>query len=312
MLLVGVTLARFARWPPALATRLPVVHRIYTLVGTQPKSAIALRELQAGCRPKDVIAGLAEDLLAHYLNKPLIDPYGIYQHLMDYWVQTMQDDCYLISAEGWKAEAVHDIETDKKGKAKNKGWRCDLIPKAFIVTRYYAKEQAAIDQLTAHQESFSAKIADLEEKQSDQDGVFADFDKVNKVNVAARLKEIKSDKQLTEDVVVLSTWLKLNAEESDLKKRIKIAEFSLDVKAFSHYQKLTEDEIQALVVDEKWIAALDAAIHSEMDRVSLQLAQRVKELAYRYETPLPRIQNRVVDMEARVSMHLEKMGFCCT
>jgi hypothetical protein len=56
-------------------------------------------EDEAGCHPKDVIAALAEDLLAHYAGKPLIDPYDIYQHLMDYWAETMQDDCYMIAAD---------------------------------------------------------------------------------------------------------------------------------------------------------------------------------------------------------------------
>ena len=84
---------------------------------------------------------------------------------------------------------------------------------------------------------------------------------------------------------MLNDWLKLNAEEADLKKQLKDAEAALDAKAYAHYPKLTEAEIKALVVDDKWLAALDAAIHGEMDRVSQQLTQRVKELAERYETP---------------------------
>ena len=40
-------------------------------------------------------------------------------------------------------------------------------------------------------------------------------------------------------------------------------------------------------MDDKWLAALDAAIHGEMDRISQALTQRVKELAERYETPMP-------------------------
>ena len=43
------------------------------------------------------------------------------------------------------------------------------------------------------------------------------------------------------------------------------------------------------MVDDKWLAALDAAIHGEMDRISQALTQRVKELAERYETPLPQM-----------------------
>jgi len=80
------------------------------------KSEKTLRQLKAGCRPKEVIAALSEDLLAHYTGQPLIDKYDVYQHLMDYWADTMQDDCYLIAADGWKAETYRVIERDKKGK----------------------------------------------------------------------------------------------------------------------------------------------------------------------------------------------------
>src|SRR5438034_6874291 len=38
------------------------------------KSAATLKVMQAGCHPKEVIAVLAEDLLAHYADKPLVDP----------------------------------------------------------------------------------------------------------------------------------------------------------------------------------------------------------------------------------------------
>src|SRR6185437_13069693 len=121
-------------------------------------SVATLKALQGGCHPKEVIAALAEGLLAHYAGKPLIDPYDIYQHLMDYWAATMQDDVYLIAANGWKAETHRVIETrkgkdGKPGKQVDKGWACDLIPKSLTVARYFAKEQAAIEQLAADLES---------------------------------------------------------------------------------------------------------------------------------------------------------------
>ena len=244
--------------------------------------------MQAGCHPKQVIAALSEDLLAHYAGKPLIDPYDVYQHLMDYWAETMQDDCYLIAADGWKAETYRIIEKDKKGKEKDKGWTCDLVPKALIVARYFAKEQAAIDELAAELESVTAQIAELEEEHGGEEGAFAELDKVNKANVAARLKEIKDDKEAKDEAAVLNEWLKLSDEEAELKKRLKDAEAELDAKAYAKYPKLTEAEIKTLVVDDKWLAALDAAIHGEMDRISQALTQRVKELAERYETPCRR------------------------
>ncbi len=98
---------------------------------------------------------------------------------------------------------------------------------------------------------------------------------------------------------MLNEWLKLADEEADLKKRLKDAEAALDAKAYAQYPKLTEAEVKTLVVDDKWLAALDAAIHGEMDRISQALTQRVKELAERYETPMPQMVSRVAELEQR-------------
>ena len=273
------------------------------------KAAKALKGLKVGIHPKEVIASLSEDLLAHYTDKPLIDKYDVYQHLMDYWAETMQDDSYHIAVDGWKAETYRVIETDKKGKEKDKGWACDLIPKPLIVARYYTKEQEALDHLAVELESVSAKFAELEEEHGGEDGAFSELDKVNKANVTTRLKEIKGDKETKYEASVLNDWLKLNTHEADLKKRLKDAETDLDAKACAHYPKLTEAEVKALVVDDKWLAALDRDIHGEMDRISQALTQRVKVLAERYETPLPRMIGRVAELEDKMNRHLEKMGF---
>jgi type I restriction enzyme M protein len=108
---------------------------------------------------------------------------------------------------------------------------------------------------------------------------------------------------------VLAEWLRFNRQEADLNRRLKESEAALDAKAYAKYPKLTEAEIKTLVVDDKWLAALDAAVHGDMDRVSQQLTQRVKELAERYETPLPQMIRRVTDLESKVNCHLKKMGF---
>jgi type I restriction enzyme M protein len=276
------------------------------------KSAETLKALKTGCHPKDVVAALSECLLAHYAGKPLIDAYDVYQHLMDYWAETMQDDVYIVAVDGWKAETVRVIEKDKKGKEKDKGWTCDLIPKSLIVARYFAKEQAAIDQLATEQEGVTARLAEMQEENSDGEGVFADFDKVNKGSVSARLKEIAGDDDAKDEAAVLNEWLKLNSQEADLKRRLKMAEAALDAQAYSKYPKLTEAEIKTLVVDGKWLAALDAAVHGEIARVSQKLTERTKELVERYETPLPKVVSRVTELEAIVNRYLERMGFSWT
>jgi type I restriction enzyme M protein len=224
------------------------------------KSSAVLKALKPGCHPKGVIGELSESLLADYAGKPLIDPYDVYQHLMDYWAETMQDDVYLIAADGWKAHTSRITEKDKKGKERDKGWTCDFIPKPLILARYFAKEQAALDQLAADLESVAARLGEMEENHVGEEGAFAELDKVNKANVAARLKEIKSDKDAKDEAAVLSEWLSLNSQESDLKNRLRDADAALDAKVYAQYPKLKESEIKSLVVDDKWLGALDATI----------------------------------------------------
>ncbi len=121
--------------------------------GWRAKAAAELKGLKVGIHPKDAIFELSESLLAHYAGKPLIDKYDVYQHLMDYWAGTMQDDCYAIALDGWKAVPYRIIEKDKKGKEKDKGWSCDLVPKDLIVARYFGEDQKKIDEVCAKLEA---------------------------------------------------------------------------------------------------------------------------------------------------------------
>lgn len=275
-----------------------------------------LKSLEAGFQPKDLIANISEDLLVYYVNQPLIDNYQVYQHLMNYWAETMQDDCYLIAADGWKAETYRIIEVDKKGKEKDKGWTCDLIPKSLLVDRYYQTDQDAITLQEAELEAIAAQLAELEEEQGGEDGVFADFDKINKTTINTRLKEIRKLPETDEDTLaetnVLNQWLTLSDQQIALKNQIKAAEAKLDAKAYIHYPKLTEDEIKSLVVDDKWMAALEKAIQGEVDRTSQNLTQRVKEQTERYEIPLPQLASKVDELAKKVSQHLERMGYSWT
>lgn len=280
--------------------------------GWRKKAGKSLKTLQLGCHPKQVIAGLSEGLLKHYQGQPLIDAYGIYQRLMDYWDETMQDDCYLIASDDWKAETYRIIDRNMKtGKEKDKGWTCDLVPKPLVVARYFAEEQEEIDKLVAMLESTTAEINEMEEEHGGEEGAFAGLEKVTLAAVRARLKELaKEGGELDEEEMgVLQKYLELCTCEATLKRDLASAEEKLDGLLYAKYPKLTEAEVKTLVVDDKWLTALDARIHGEIDRVSQQLTARVKELAERYESPLPALTDRVAGLDAKVSRHLEKMGF---
>jgi len=55
--------------------------------------------------------------------------------------------------------------------------------------------------------------------------------------------------------------------------------------------------------------SIETAIKGEIDNISQWLANRIKELAERYETPLPEIDKEVNELEVKVNEHLKKMGF---
>ena len=83
----------------------------------------------------------------------------------------------------------------------------------------------------------------------------------------------------------------------------------MEAKVALKYGDVSEAEIISLVVEDKWCASLTAAVQSELDRVSQTLTGRIRQLAERYEAPLPEIMDEVTELTKRVKGHLKKMGY---
>ena len=273
-----------------------------TFATWKEKNTVLLKKLIIGAKPKEIIHGVSEDILAAFSKTNLIDKYDIYQHLMAYWAETMQDDMYLIAVDGWKAELV--AVEGKKGEME-----CDLVPKYLVINRYFASEKQAIKELQAKLDNVSREIEELIEENSGEEGYFADFEKINKASVTAQIKKIKSNKDDTEELKVMKKYLSLGEQESEAKKKIKEAEKALDAKVLAKYKALTESEIKVLVVDDKWMATLERDVKTEMDRINQRLTGRIKELAERYVTPLPKLLSETETLAGKVDKHLTKMGF---
>jgi len=126
--------------------------------------------------------------------------------------------------------------------------------------------------------------------------------------VNARLKEIKGDADAKDEAAVLTRWLELSESEAALKRAVREQDAALDTLAYEKYPTLTEAEVKTLVVDDKWMTRLEAAVQGELDRVSQTLTGRIRELAERYATPLPALTDEVATLAARVEAHLKKMG----
>jgi type I restriction enzyme M protein len=268
-----------------------------------------LKNIVAGVKPKETIKYLSENLLQKFSEIPLIDNYDIYQSLMNYWMLTMQDDVYQIADEGWKAELSLD--------EKKKTWDCDLLPKYLVIDKFFVKERNSIEKLGIDREAINQQLTELEEEHGGEEGLLADAkndkDKLTKTSVQRRLKEIKEDDMLAEELAdiadMLAKYQDLIAEEAFLRTSERKSIADLDKKVAEKYKTLTTDEIKSLVVDDKWMTTIEKDVKTEVERISQRLSQRIKELAERYEIPMPQMTNNIADLESKVNVHLQKMGF---
>jgi type I restriction enzyme M protein len=154
----------------------------------------------------------------------------------------------------------------------------------------------------------SARIAELEEEHGGEDGVFSDFEKVNKTSVAARVKETEGECEFVDEGLVLNSWLKMNALESDLKKRIKGREAGLDGAVYAKYPLLSQGEVTNLVVNDKWLNTLNDVIGASVQRKSEFLSLRLEVVVNRYANSLARLLVHMGQLESKVLGHIESFG----
>jgi type I restriction enzyme M protein len=252
-----------------------------------------LKSLGLDNRPKQLIETLSEDLLRVFAEARLINKYDVYQHLMSYWTDTMQDDVYMIALDGWKANS-------------------DLIPSQLIINRYFAAEQQNIEKLEAARNAITNRLEELDEEHSGEGGLLEEAKnekgKITKTSVKARLQDIFADPDTEDERTMLNAYLDLLEQETEASKKIKDAQKVLDAKVAARYKVLSEDEVKALVVEDKWLTILASNVQSELNRISQALTGRIKELAERYATPLPQLSEEVEILAGKVDAHLKKLG----
>jgi len=288
---------------------------------------LVLDEPTAGLDPKQLIETIAEHLLATFKIAPLLEAYDLYQHLLDYWADAMQDDCYLIAAEGWKAGAQPREILQVKNKEKKLVWpephdfkrgkrrfKSDLIPAALLIGRYFAAERNAIVAIEAELAAIEQRLDEKREEQGGEEGLLSEViegegekQKITAKSVTAQLKKI-GDPDFADERQALEEYAALLDRQVDAKARLKTAQEDLEAKLDAKYPKLKEDEIKTLVVDGKWLARIASAVQGELDRVSQTLTGRIRQLAERYAPPLPQLTHDVSMLASRVDEHLKRMG----
>lgn len=277
----------------------------------------AFKAIEKDQKPKDIMLRVSEDLLQSYADVKLLSKYDIYQIFMEYWDEVLQDDVSVITQDGWAgAKLIRNLTAEKDSKLKEVPdlvigkikYKAEVIPPNLIVAKYFATEQATLDAKQAELDIATQELESFIEEHTADEGLLLealnDKDKVTLATVKARLK-LAID---AEEKQVLKNVQKLFEAETALKKKVKELQEALDLKVFTKYPTLTEDEVKDLVVQDKWFATLNSSIQAEIERVTQQLANRVKELNERYAEPLPQITQNVEALSLKVAEHLKAMG----
>lgn len=249
---------------------------------------------------------------------------------MDYWADILQDDIYVISQDGWEAgknlqEATADSketvnlsivfevnETDKKGKIKTKRitkkYYAELIAPDLIATRYFPEQAAHVQNCKNALDIATQNLGSYLEEHSDENGLLANaIDDKGKITS----KSLKAEQKIntdSEEKIAIADALKLFEAESQAKSALKSAQESLDSAVFKQYRKLTEDEIKTLLVEDKWLATLQASLMNEMERVVQTFVSRLQELEQRYHQTLTTLTDEVQAASEKVNAHLKALG----
>lgn len=280
-------------------------------------------------KPKKFIADLGETVLTKYEPDKLTDKYAVYQLLMEYWQETMQDDVYIISEIGYKIELQEHRET--KNKKEIITYYNDLVPAPLVEKRYFPED---LEQIQVKENELadvqSQKEEFLEENCSDEGklngltltykknikGVnqevtedLYDGDSMSKGKVEKFITANKNNPVFAEEIILLRKYLEILAKEAKLNKEIKEIKIGLYNKVLKKYAELTVDEIKTLVVDDKWLATLKDKFEEHLNDLTQVLSKRVKEVSLRYESTVSQLEDKREALKAKVKAHLATMGY---
>lgn len=243
----------------------------------------------------------------------LVDEYDAYEQLMNYWAETMQDDVYMIMADGWKLNLRPKLKEDKKEKKMVpvvvKTWNdleSDLLPVEYIVNRFCKSELEACDELSASIAFMENEVTSLVEENDDVfDTKNFEKEKVNLASVKKRAKVTKGEEQAR-----LIEWIEWQNSIKAEKAKLKEANDKLLSRVKEEYELLAQNEMRVKnLVKEKWVNAISTRIESELSRSIELLKSQLSAISDRYDQTLPSIDKEVEDYESRVNAHLAQMGF---
>lgn len=281
-----------------------------------------LLNVDENTNPKDLIRKISLELLEIYEPAAMLDNYAVYDCLLNYWLEVLQDDIYAIKSDGYETagRTIQYAKKKKKDKSGNETEVDDLtkftgetIPKEIIESEYFSDELQALNLLVDKSAEMDSELEEMREENSGDDGLFAevlsDTGTISKDVLKRRINELTRKNIFDDEYTALKKYFAILEEKSKIDKNIKTARAALDKKIIAKYPVLTVPEIKHLLFDLKWTAKIKSDICNEFEQILNALSARFVLLAKRYEHNLGNLENNSAAAKAAVINSLERMGF---
>lgn len=172
----------------------------------------SLLNINAGTNPKELIRNMGVEILSKFESAQLLDNYDVYDFLLNYWNEKMQDDVYVIKASGYEAgREIEYVYAQKKTKDENgeeikvddtskmKSFDGALISRDIIEGEYFETELLALNELIEKSILFESELDEMREEESGDEGLLINAlnekgDGIPKANLNKQIKELESKK----------------------------------------------------------------------------------------------------------------------
>jgi type I restriction enzyme M protein len=283
-----------------------------------------LQAINPDTRPNDLVAVIGDDLLARFTPVPLLDEYTVYEQFMTYWHTVMHDDVFLVMHEGWinasrprraiedkdrKLSETPDLEIGT-GRSREK-YKMDLVPPALVVARYFADDQARVDELQVEAEAAIQAVEEYIEEHGGDEGLLSDaVNDKGKLTLAAARNALAEAQAVDDEETIQCAQVAIDLLQAEVaaKQAAKKAQAALDAATLRKYGDLTEADVQTLVLDDKWAASIRGQFSALLKRTMLSLSNRLGELGYRYRVTLAQIDAELDRLRGGVASSLNDMG----
>ena len=266
---------------------------------------------EPGDNAKRLVNTLSIKMRDMYADNSVINKYDSYGIYTNYAIETMQDDLFVICADGWGAGRDLDRRFDKKTK-KEKSWDGLILPKELIKQEYFSSQLASVQDLTAKSEQLDSEIEQFIQECADmgEDDPLSEVRNEDKMSSDADCKkQLKTPGVSQEERDAINKYLKLRADLSAVNKQLKAESVALEQAARDKYNDLSDTEIADLAINKKWLPAIRAGINAMWENIVQSFANSVVALHERYQDTLPSLEQAVAASQAEVHGILKELGF---